>query len=561
MKTIHVEHLLKVVITITLFPLGLRATPTYIELRGSDLPATEQGMLLDYGVLELSPVLKRLASYQESTDESAKETSVPVHLKSYNQHDVNHFAFILRDLYKKTLDPNMEDPEAHIFGTVYSNLTAYYMAHFLGIRQIYEPAMRILKSDVILNLWTLGEFELPDINQEILKSAIGMHIQHEVPLFLNRDAMQEPTIIQAHRTQVRTIAIRPTGRMIASGGDDATIKLWDITTGKLIRTIYNKLESPFLLAFTPDGGTIIGVSEMAIRAWIVKDGELYTEINLFSNNKANVATTAALSADVHLIAIGRTDGYVQFWNYATGKYINKFQARNDAIKTLACSPNGRYIAVGSAKNNSQIRIFSCESGECLHSRGFDLHEEVRSLTFTGDSFWLAVGLTGGRLKLWNFANFDPANTIPTHADGHMHVSGKTVTTLASHPGGLLIASGSDDQTIQLWQPLNLIAASSHRRLLTLRTDSPVTRVTFSPTGHFFVSAHQNGTIRLWDVFPSWLEQLAPRQLVLYQAAQKELDEISGNGPVPAETIEDIKTLPRQAQAALLRQSNKRCIIL
>ncbi len=68
-----------------------------------------------------------------------------------------------------------------------------------------------------------------------------------------------------------------------------------------------------------------------------------------------------------------------------------------------------------------------------------------------------------------------------------------VYTVAWSPDGNLIASGSQDQTVRVWN------AHSHETLLTLHGhNAAVWGVAFSPDSSLLASASQDGTVRLWD---------------------------------------------------------------
>src|SRR5262245_50755188 len=66
-------------------------------------------------------------------------------------------------------------------------------------------------------------------------------------------------VLQGHQARVVALAFSPDGKMLASGSDDATIKLWDVTTGKERATLKGHVGGICSVAFSPDGGTLASV--------------------------------------------------------------------------------------------------------------------------------------------------------------------------------------------------------------------------------------------------------------------------------------------------------------
>src|SRR5439155_12390194 len=100
-----------------------------------------------------------------------------------------------------------------------------------------------------------------------------------------------------HYFSVTAVAYTPDGSMVASGGDDGTIKLWRVVDGMLLRTLaghqappafYRKTAAIQSLAFSPDGTTLASAgNDNAVKVWRVADGSvIHTLSAAFSGSTA-----------------------------------------------------------------------------------------------------------------------------------------------------------------------------------------------------------------------------------------------------------------------------------
>ncbi|MBD2302085.1 serine/threonine-protein kinase [Nostoc sp. FACHB-190] len=112
--------------------------------------------------------------------------------------------------------------------------------------------------------------------------------------------------------------------------------------------------------------------------------------------------------------------------------------------------------------------------------------DVNAVAFAPNRRIFASGSDDQTIKLWNLATGTEINTLK----GHL----KWIWAIAFHPDGKILASGSADKTIKLWN----LATAEEIRTLTGHTDG-VTAVAFSPNGKTLASGSLDQTIKLWDV--------------------------------------------------------------
>ena len=111
---------------------------------------------------------------------------------------------------------------------------------------------------------------------------------------------------------------------------------------------------------------------------------------------------------------------------------------------------------------------------------------VYSVVFSPDGTLLASGSLDNTVKLWDVANRRNIATLKGHT--------RVVTAVSFSPDGALLVSGSDDGTIKLWD------VASRRNIATLKGHRNwVGSVVFSPDGTLLASGSRDNTIKLWDV--------------------------------------------------------------
>ena len=111
---------------------------------------------------------------------------------------------------------------------------------------------------------------------------------------------------------------------------------------------------------------------------------------------------------------------------------------------------------------------------------------VCGVAFSPDGRLLAGGSDDETVRLWDPATAKHRRTLTGHTNW--------VRGVAFSPDGRLLASGSDDETVRLWDP----ATGEHRRTLTGHTNW-VRGVAFSPDGQLLASCSNDMTVRLWDL--------------------------------------------------------------
>ncbi|MBN3882439.1 MAG: serine/threonine-protein kinase [Nostoc sp.] len=131
-----------------------------------------------------------------------------------------------------------------------------------------------------------------------------------LPLVQNRPCYSLLSTLSGHAWAVLTVAFSPDGKILATGSDDNTIKLWEVNTGQLICTLVGHSWSVVAVAFTADGETLLSAScDKTVKLWRVSTAE---EIVTLSGH-VDTVSAVAVSKVTQLIASGSRDKTIKLW--------------------------------------------------------------------------------------------------------------------------------------------------------------------------------------------------------------------------------------------------------
>ena len=278
---------------------------------------------------------------------------------------------------------------------------------------------------------------------------------------------------------VTSIAFSPTGEWIVSGSEDHTIKVWDLSSGKEIRTLAGHSAFVRSVALSSDGELLASAGDDIIKLWDLETGE---EIRTLSGH-SSIVQRLVFSPDGKILASAGNDKTIKLWNPNTGEVIRTLSGTN-IIEALSFSPDGQTIASGDWDSN--VKLWNFNSGEEI--RTFSGHSKtIRGLSFSRDRQILASGSCDKTIKIWQLETGGLLHTLTGHSGWFA-----AVNAVAFSPDGQILASGSDDKTIKLWNP------ETGKTIITLSGHSKgVSSVIFSADGQMIASGSFDKTVKIW----------------------------------------------------------------
>jgi len=292
--------------------------------------------------------------------------------------------------------------------------------------------------------------------------------------------IDNPVSFQRHDKFVWAVAFSHDGKMLASGGADKTIKLWNIKEGKMLATFSGHESGVLSVAFSPDNKMLVSSSgDKSIRLWDVKEQKMVGSLIGHDRN----AHSVSFFSDGKMLASGSSDNTIKLWNVNKKELVSTFYGHNDGVASVAVSPDNKTIA--SASWDKTIKIWSVEKHSILATLNGH-NDRVNSVVFSPDGKMLASGSRDNTIKIWDMQNKGLVATLEGHKD--------RVTSLMFSPNGKTLVSGSWDKTVKLWD----IATKKIMETFA-GNKSAVWSVAFSPDGDSVVSGNEEGIVIKWDI--------------------------------------------------------------
>jgi WD40 repeat protein len=251
-----------------------------------------------------------------------------------------------------------------------------------------------------------------------------------------------------------SIAFSPDGKYLATGNNDGTVEIWEPSTGKLLITL--KWNSALIdsVVFSPDGRVLVtGNADGTIKI-LGQEGKLVR--TLFGHSGS--VNSIAISSDSKIFITGGSDKTIKIWNLVTGELIRTLFGHSSSVNSIAISPDGKIIASGSSDKTIKIWNLPADLPPC------------------------------------SVAIFGPCNNLTTEEPIHTFIGHSgSVNSIAISPDGKIIASGSADKTIKIWDLETRTLAN------TLSGHSAsVNAIAIEPDGKSLVSASSDGAIKIWQ---------------------------------------------------------------
>lgn len=280
-----------------------------------------------------------------------------------------------------------------------------------------------------------------------------------------------------HNFHVTAVNFSPNGRYVLTGSRDRTAKLWDVRNGQVVRTFVGHAGEIYAAIFSPDGRYVLtGSTDKAAKLWDTQSGQVTSTFY----GHARTISSVAFSPDGSYILTGSDDGTAKIWNLR-GEEIQSFKGHTGGVQAVDFSPSGRYVLTGSSDNAA--KLWDSQSGQIV--RTFVGHTSgISDVSFSPDGRYMLTGSYDETAKLWDSQSGQVVKTFICHI--------RSVYAVAFSPDGRYILTGGNKPT-KLWE------SQSGQEIRTFAGHtSDISSISFSSDGHHILMGSSDMTAKLWD---------------------------------------------------------------
>jgi len=282
-----------------------------------------------------------------------------------------------------------------------------------------------------------------------------------------------------HEDGVWSVAFAPDGKTLLSGGKDRTLRLWDVATGQLERTVAVTPHEARCVAFSSDGRLGLAATGIGVRVFDLAGGR---EAARYAGH-TNTVKTLAVSPNGRRVLSAGDDRAICLWDLHDGREHRRLIGHKGDVNAVGFLPDSGHALSGS--RDRSIRLWDLDEGREV-PRFAPQKGMVLSLAVAPDGRFALSGSFDTTLRLWDVATGRELRRFQGHK--------QMVAAVAFTPDGRRVLSGSHDQTVRLWD-----VESGHELCCFAGHAAAVTSIAVSPDGKLAVSTSLDRTLRSWEL--------------------------------------------------------------
>jgi WD40 repeat protein len=324
-------------------------------------------------------------------------------------------------------------------------------------------------------------------------------------LIRDRMASHYPTKVRTEYTgEVLAVAIAELKgcTLLLSGWDDGSVRVWDLTTGKVANEPFTGHTAAVLTVAVAElqGRPVVisGSEDGSVRVWNLATGDVVGEPFI---GKAAVRSVAAAELQGRPVVVsGSTDGSVRVWDLASGIRLRMpFTGHSSAVRSVAAAElPGRPVVVSGSTDGS-VRVWDLATGFEV-GKPFTGHTAAVLAVAVAELQRRRVVISGsddGSVRVWDLATGDEVGMPVIVGKPFIGRTAVVALTVAELRGRPVVVSASRDGSLQAWDPATGVEVG---KPFIGRTAGVLALTVAELRGRpVVVSASRDGSLQAWDL--------------------------------------------------------------
>ncbi|MBI5787516.1 MAG: caspase family protein [Candidatus Schekmanbacteria bacterium] len=291
---------------------------------------------------------------------------------------------------------------------------------------------------------------------------------------------------KGHNNDVQAVAFTPDEKLVASGSQDKTIKIWRVEDGHLLAVIVGHKDWVNALAFSPKGNYLVSAGkDQNINIWQTADWKKQAGFQAHNG----LVQALAFSPEGKYLASGGQDNLVKVWREEDWADLATLSGHSGGICSVAFSPGSVYLASGGY--DQSVKVWRTDDwSQVITLKGHK--DTVSAVAFSGDGKYLATGSHDNTIIIWQLGDWKRVAAIEAH-------NGDVESLTFSPDAGYLASSGAD-HFVKIWE------TKKWTQVTDFQTKGIVWSIAFSPLGKYLAAGNEDGSIGRWNMLaaiPDW----------------------------------------------------------
>ncbi len=277
-----------------------------------------------------------------------------------------------------------------------------------------------------------------------------------------------------HSGHINSVSFNPDSTKIVTTSDDATAKIWDVSTGNLLASLEGHKGNVYWAEFNSAGNKVVTASsDNTAKIWDAASGKLIVSLD----GHLEIVNTAHFTPDGTRVLTSSNDFTAKVWDSISGLLLATFQGHKGNVYTASISRNGKKVVTASSDGTAKIWNTNYDK---LKSTFEASRTQALFGLFTPQGARIITADNDDRVKIWDANNNKLVTTLALSVPG--------LTLAEFNPSGSHLVTVGDNDLVKVWE------VSTGKQLFAV--DGYV--ASFSYNGQYLVTVTRDKNIKIWD---------------------------------------------------------------